>query len=363
MGILKYTAYRALRLASEMINGNHAEPYRHCQDYPVCLTTTNPNSCIYIAKDEDFFKRMYVRLEACKEGFLVGCRHVISVDAYHLKDPFGGQLFCAVGKDVNDDTFPIAFAMAGNECKASWTGFWEQLLDDVAMDDQRRWVFILDRQKGLLDALDTLVTFNEHRYCFKHLHPNIKEKGHAFSTHTKSDVLVNNIAESFNTLVLEARDKPILTMIETIRGMLMNRFRVKGEVLGLTGWPHVTDDVILPAKIKRRPKRPRKVRRRVEDEPPPPGHAVSRRGYITKAHVGLLDTMRGNATFLQGRTDGSIQENLARRSLHPLVSSKEKMLHLGKQSKSERRITMKMVPRHPEMGKEGTWDLEGVEGR
>ncbi|KAB1202696.1 hypothetical protein CJ030_MR8G005805 [Morella rubra] len=31
---------------------------------------------------------------------------------------------------------------------------------------------------GLLDALDIIVPFNEHRYCLKHLHSNIKGKGY-----------------------------------------------------------------------------------------------------------------------------------------------------------------------------------------
>lgn len=37
---------------------------------------------------------------------------------------------------------------------------------------------------------------------------------HVFSFYHKCDVLMNNISESFNTTVLVARDKPILTMCE-----------------------------------------------------------------------------------------------------------------------------------------------------
>lgn len=53
---------------------------------------------------------------------------------------------------------------------------------------------------------------------------------HAFSMHTKSDVLLNNIAEMFNSWVLKARNKLLLSMNEVIRKMLMNLFRSKSEV-------------------------------------------------------------------------------------------------------------------------------------
>ena len=52
---------------------------------------------------------------------------------------------------------------------------------------------------------------------------------HAFSTKAKSDMLLNNIAETFNSFILEARDKPILTMLEMIRRLLMKRYVAKKE--------------------------------------------------------------------------------------------------------------------------------------
>jgi hypothetical protein len=42
-----------------------------------------------------------------------------------------------------------------------------------------------------------------------------------------SDCLVNNISESFNAMILPARDKPILSMLEWIRVRLMTRLHTK----------------------------------------------------------------------------------------------------------------------------------------
>lgn len=94
-----------------------------------------------------FFKRMYVHLEACRVGFLVGCRPIISVDACHLKGPCGGQLFCEVAMNENNDMFPISYAVCENECRASCICFLEMLLEDVGMVDTRQWIFIYDRWK------------------------------------------------------------------------------------------------------------------------------------------------------------------------------------------------------------------------
>jgi hypothetical protein len=48
-----------------------------------------------------------------------------------------------------------------------------------------------------------------------------------FSTNPKSsDLIVNNLSECFNSYILVARDKPILTMLDTIRRKLMRRFQV-----------------------------------------------------------------------------------------------------------------------------------------
>jgi len=50
-----------------------------------------------------------------------------------------------------------------------------------------------------------------------------------FINHSKSDLLVNKLLESFNSYILDARDKPIVTMIEKIRKKLMRKFQLKKE--------------------------------------------------------------------------------------------------------------------------------------
>ena len=47
-----------------------------------------------------------------------------------------------------------------------------------------------------------------------------------FTKNLKSDLIVNNLSECFNSYILDARDKPILTILDTIRRKLMRRFQV-----------------------------------------------------------------------------------------------------------------------------------------
>lgn len=56
--------------------------------------------------------------------------------------------------------------------------------------------------------------------------PSHWSKSH-FSTQSKCDMLLNNLCESFNKFILNARDKPILTMMETIRTKLMQGIAIK----------------------------------------------------------------------------------------------------------------------------------------
>ncbi|XP_072077843.1 uncharacterized protein [Arachis hypogaea] len=50
-----------------------------------------------------------------------------------------------------------------------------------------------------------------------------------FDFHSKCDTLVNNMCESFNGEILDAREKPIITMLEEIRVYLMSRWAVNRE--------------------------------------------------------------------------------------------------------------------------------------
>nr|KYP31811.1 hypothetical protein KK1_047682 [Cajanus cajan] len=88
------------------------------------------------------FGSFYMCLQGYKRGFVAGCRPFIGVDGCHLKTKYGGQLLIAVGRDGNDQYFPLAFAVVETETKDSWRWFLTLLLEDIGDVKTNRWVFI-----------------------------------------------------------------------------------------------------------------------------------------------------------------------------------------------------------------------------
>ncbi|KAK4397176.1 hypothetical protein Sango_1554200 [Sesamum angolense] len=280
---------RAKREALEKIRGSDSVQYEKLWDYCETVRKFNPGSKLILKKLEGsnspIFDKMYVCLSALKNGFLSGCRPIIGLDGCFLKTCYGGQLLVAVGRDGNDNMFPIAMAVVQVENRKNWTWFLGELLDDIGGLGTSMWSFISDRQKGLIEALKDLVPDSEHRFCLRHMYENFKMKFKSqelkeffwkaastanksdferymqkineldpkkkvdvetasewlrkinlehwarafFPLQSKCDILVNNICESFNNYILDARDKPIITMLEWIRTKLMTRLQQKRE--------------------------------------------------------------------------------------------------------------------------------------
>lgn len=68
------------------------------------------------------FGSFYFCFDGCKKGFINGCRPFFGVDGCHLKTKYGGQLLIVVGKDPNDQYFPLAFGIVETECRNSHKG-------------------------------------------------------------------------------------------------------------------------------------------------------------------------------------------------------------------------------------------------
>lgn len=158
--ISRSKAYRAKRRALDMVEGSHKEQYAKLWDYSIELRRSNPGSTIKMdvrgfnvgdveaeragVRKNPTFERLYICFGACKRGF-AACRPVIGIDGCHLKGPYGGILLTAVGRDPNEEYFPIAFAVVEAENKNSWAWFINLLLGDLGTS--RRYTFTSDQQK------------------------------------------------------------------------------------------------------------------------------------------------------------------------------------------------------------------------
>ncbi|GJV38187.1 hypothetical protein Tco_1410664 [Tanacetum coccineum] len=106
------------------------------------------------------FKRMYICFKGVKDGWLARCRKLIGLDGCFLNHTCKGELLIAIGRDANNQMYPIAWAVE-------------------------------------------LQSYQIHiRRCA------------AFE---------NGISESFNRAILGPRQKPIIAMLEEIRLYIMQR--------------------------------------------------------------------------------------------------------------------------------------------
>ncbi|KAL4280336.1 hypothetical protein GQ457_03G020480 [Hibiscus cannabinus] len=114
---------------------------------------------------------------ACKNGYKSGCRPIISIDGCHLKGYFGGTFLAIVGVDANDNIYPIAYVVVEAESQSSWNWFMSLLAVDLEIESNHNVTFISDKQK----------------------------------------------------MILEGRDKPILTLMEMVRTKIMHKIAMKKE--------------------------------------------------------------------------------------------------------------------------------------
>jgi hypothetical protein len=89
------------------------------------VKSTKMGSCLILMVERSMlevpcrFQRLYVSLAAMKNAFKERCRFVVGVDACFLKGMYKGQLMIAVGRDANNNMYPIAMAVVEVKSKDS----------------------------------------------------------------------------------------------------------------------------------------------------------------------------------------------------------------------------------------------------
>ncbi|XP_019150966.1 PREDICTED: uncharacterized protein LOC109147763 [Ipomoea nil] len=298
----KKQAWRALVKAKGEIKHEAEDYFNKIWSYALEIKKTNPNYTCEVKlsdlkeKGKERFLRMYICWEVTREGFK-HCRKIIGLDGCHLKCKTGGVLLTAVGIDANESLFPIAYAVVEGENKDFWTWFLQFLKKDLKLGPlvQSQYTLMLDKQKGLIQACESTLQGVRHRFCVRHLHNNMRVAGFTanaikdalwkaarattvnnfstallelrkldenayvwlgdkhpsewsrshFNTAANCDILVNNISESFNAMILTARESPVINCLEIIRKKIMLRlFESRTKVDEWTG-------VLCPSIVKK----------------------------------------------------------------------------------------------------------------
>ncbi|XP_052723811.1 uncharacterized protein LOC108319449 [Vigna angularis] len=270
-------ARRAKLMASSQCEGDFKEQFQRIYDYAHEVLRSNPGSTVKVKVNSDngqsIFQRCYVCLKACKDSF-ISCRPIICLDGCFLKGLYKGELLTAVGRDPNEQMLPLAYAVVEVENKDSWSWFLQLLVEDLGGNEVcQAYTWMSDQQKGLVPAIQEFLPRAEQRFCIRHLYANFRKRFSGqilknlmwraatstypqaweremlnirvvneeaykyliaipprywsrsrFRTTPMCDTLDNNISEGFNSVLVQSRGKPIITMLEDIRLYLMKRW-------------------------------------------------------------------------------------------------------------------------------------------
>ncbi|XP_057784942.1 uncharacterized protein LOC131002463 [Salvia miltiorrhiza] len=265
--------YKARKHALKLVRGSVEEHYASLRRYIAELKRVDGEGTFKVVVGSDgVFKGVYIGHFALRRGFKESCRPMIGLDGCFLKTYLGGILMCTVGKDGNNKMFPIAWGVVAVENEVNWSWFAKLLVDDLEIGTGEGYTFISDQQKGLMNVLSNYAPRAEYRNCARHIYMNWKNENKgatlktifwkavratteqqykkvleemkaesvgayqsfierdtskffkAFLSFTPcSDMIDNNISETFNGWILSARGKHLIHCLEEIRTALMMR--------------------------------------------------------------------------------------------------------------------------------------------
>ncbi|XP_012472321.1 uncharacterized protein LOC105789498 [Gossypium raimondii] len=208
---------------------------------------------------------MYVCLQACKDGYRVGCRRIIGLDECFLKGYFGGYLLEAIGIDANNVICPIAYAAVESENQASWLWFLELLTLDLEIVSSYQISFMSEKQKFVPSHA------NGDRYQVECGPGSQRMVDLVKNSCSYRNWDLTGIFCMYAVVVIHLKDEFLETYVQTWytkQTQLAIYSNFIKPVRGPKQWAFVPNMLpILPPTLKKPPSKPTKVRRKELDEP------------------------------------------------------------------------------------------------
>ncbi|GKV21601.1 hypothetical protein SLEP1_g31566 [Rubroshorea leprosula] len=225
---------RTKKMLLKEMEGSFKDEYAMIHSFGGYLKEVNLGNSVFIKTKENdagerVFMRMYVCLKVIKDGWKNGCKGIFGVDGCFLKGICKGVLLSAVGRDGNNQMYPITWDVVEFENNDSWTWFRQRLAYDLDLGIGHGYTMISDKhlelrevsEEAYVEMMDLLGRF----WCKAF-----------FNEGYKCDVVDNNMCEAFNSWILAAWCKAIISMIRTLIDQLMERLRERR--LFAETWPN-----------------------------------------------------------------------------------------------------------------------------
>ncbi|XP_009604249.2 uncharacterized protein [Nicotiana tomentosiformis] len=203
-------AWRVKEKALEFLRGHPADSYSRLPSYLYILEKTYPGSVVKLQKSEDdCFLYVFVALSTSIKGW-EHCRPVVVVDGTFLKSAYMGIMLTASTMDATGIILPLAYAVVDSENDASWRH--DTLCLHVAYLDKCK-VKVLEgssKVKRIIEEIDTRVKAYLYDISYQ-----IWSRVHA--TVNRTWTMTSNIAESLNAVTKDARELPVVKLLEYMR--------------------------------------------------------------------------------------------------------------------------------------------------
>ncbi|KAJ0967547.1 hypothetical protein J5N97_024464 [Dioscorea zingiberensis] len=173
-------AWRGKERSMAAVHGTLEDGYRLLPAYCEQIRRTNPGSIalVYATGSENCFHRLFISYRASIYGFLHACRPLLELDKAQLKGKYLGSLLCASAVDANDTLFPLAFAIVDSETDDNWMWFLSELrkLLGVSTDKMPVLTILSERQKGVVEAVETHFPSAYHGFCLRHVSESFRDE-------------------------------------------------------------------------------------------------------------------------------------------------------------------------------------------
>ncbi|GJX66193.1 hypothetical protein Tco_0300536 [Tanacetum coccineum] len=184
------------------------EHYSMLRSYEKAILDSNHGSTVKLGvtvnpDGKTYFDRFYVCFAGLADGWKAGCRKIIALDGCFLKSPNQGEILTAIGKDGNNHIYPVAWAV------------------------------------GLIEPVKDVMLNAEHRQCARHIYENFRKQYPSlefkqlfclFEVDRGCEAIDNGFSECFNSVSVNVRHKPLLTMLEAIRVLVLERMNKMREI-------------------------------------------------------------------------------------------------------------------------------------
>ncbi|KAG4917010.1 hypothetical protein JHK87_054567 [Glycine soja] len=172
-------AWRGKERSMAALHGTFEEGYRLLPAYCEQIRKTNPGSIASVVAtgQENYFQRLFISYRASIYGFINACRPLLELDRAHLKGKYLGTLLCAAAVDADDALFPLAIAVVDAESDENWMWFMSELrkLLGVNTDNMPRLTILSERQRGLVEAVETHFPTASHGFCLRYVSENFRD--------------------------------------------------------------------------------------------------------------------------------------------------------------------------------------------